>query len=551
VPRVDFGPVSHAGTRWVIKVLAAWLLAVLALAIVGRAGGPTSPTADGPSALRNADAASLPPLPSGWPATFQLGMSDDQIGGAAVNASTAPFGFRYKYLVGNAMAWNWLNWGSNSGGPGGFVTDYIRQSTGSHMLPIFTWYMITGTAPSGINNLSTSVPGMTAYYQNLIAFLKLAAAFPSQKIVLHVEPDLWGYIEQGLSQATPDASLKPANVSNTGLPDLAGLPNNAAGFAQAFIRLRGIYAPNVILAYHVSIWGSNDDIIYSRPADSRVIADASRVAAFYTSLHARFDISFAEFRDRDAGFYEFQLHDAHTWYCPADFHRHELFMSTFSSASNLRLALWQIPYGNDLMRAENNTWDQYQDNKVEVLLGDRTRALLNQYLQAGVVALLFGRGAAGNSGPGDPDHDGIDNPAPIATTHCGVTTTNDRPSLNADDDGGYFREQAKTFYAAGAISLAGGYAPPIPPASRPPSSTATQSQPAQAQASAAASPTAAELQALRPSGSGLPVPAQAGAAAAGGLKPGSRPFWPWIVAAGLVAVIAGMGVWLARQFSKR
>jgi hypothetical protein len=32
--------------------------------------------------------------------------------------------------------------------------------------------------------------------------------------------------------------------------------------------------------------------------------------------------------------------------------------------------MWQIPLGNTVMRAENNTWDHFQDNKVQSLLGD-------------------------------------------------------------------------------------------------------------------------------------------------------------------------------------
>ena len=32
--------------------------------------------------------------------------------------------------------------------------------------------------------------------------------------------------------------------------------------------------------------------------------------------------------------------------------------------------LWQVPLGNTKMRAENNTWEHYQDNKVETIIGD-------------------------------------------------------------------------------------------------------------------------------------------------------------------------------------
>jgi hypothetical protein len=39
------------------------------------------------------------------------------------------------------------------------------------------------------------------------------------------------------------------------------------------------------------------------------------------------------------------------------------------------------------MRAMNNTWDHYQDNRVERLLDDPSRAHLLAYVQAGVVAV--------------------------------------------------------------------------------------------------------------------------------------------------------------------
>ena len=62
-----------------------------------------------------------------------------------------------------------------------------------------------------------------------------------------------------------------------------------------------------------------------------------------------------------------------------------------------------------------------------------------------MIALLFGRGADGATNAGDSAGDGITDPPPI--------NGNDRPSLNADDDGGYFRERAAAYYREGAPSL--------------------------------------------------------------------------------------------------
>jgi hypothetical protein len=114
--------------------------------------------------------------------------------------------------------------------------------------------------------------------------------------------------------------------------------------------------------------------------------------------------------------------------------------------------MWQIPQGNTKMRAMNNTWNHYQDNRPEWLLDDPARTHLQDYINAGVIAFLFGRGADGATCSCDANKDGVTNPAPI--------NGNTRTSINADDDGGFFREKVVTYYAAGAMELGGGSTPP-------------------------------------------------------------------------------------------
>jgi hypothetical protein len=241
----------------------------------------------------------------------------------------------------------------------------------------------------------------------------------ARPVVVHVEPDLWGYLEQ-------------AN-------DLA----LASSFARAWVKLRDELAPNAILAYHMSGWGTRHDIVYERPPDAKVRTYAAESATFYRSLHARFDLAFEDFSDRDAGFYEKQQGNPRTWFTPADFHRHLLYGETFVRLSGLRLAAWQIPLGNTLMRAMDDTWGHYQDNRVQWLFG--SRAHLADYLRAGYVGFLFGGGAAGTTCACDADKDGLKNPTPI--------NGNTRPSLSADDDGGLFRSLVQAYYKTGALRL--------------------------------------------------------------------------------------------------
>ncbi|MGZ4280533.1 MAG: hypothetical protein ACXVQ4_00425 [Gaiellaceae bacterium] len=245
----------------------------------------------------------------------------------------------------------------------------------------------------------------------------------TKPVVVHVEPDLWGYLEQANTVALGSA------------------------FAQQWVGLRDSLAPNVILAYHMSGWGTRHDIVYEDPGDATVRAYATESAKFYLGLHAKFDLSFEDFSDRDAGFYEKTRGNAKTWFTPADFHRHLLYGATFVKLAGIRMAAWQIPLGNTLMAAMDDTWGHYQDNRVQWLLGGSGRAHLRAYAAAGYVGFLFGGGADGTTCACDARHDGVTNPAPI--------DGNTRPSLSADDDGGYFRAQARAYYKAGALNLPG------------------------------------------------------------------------------------------------
>src|SRR5262249_55793644 len=161
-----------------------------------------------------------------------------------------------------------------------------------------------------------------AYYQDLTLFFQKAGAFPSTLVVLHVEPDAWGNIEQG--STTNNAASVTAQVAATGNADLAGLPNTAAGFAQAIKRLRDKYAPNVALGYHLSVWGTGDDLLHPRQTDSVVTADAQKAAAFEQTLGTTFDLTFAEASDRDAAFYQYQYGDSTVWWTNNDYRQNVL-----------------------------------------------------------------------------------------------------------------------------------------------------------------------------------------------------------------------------------
>jgi hypothetical protein len=435
-------------------------LTVLALAVVV----PFEPApldtgahlADAPAVYAQAG---LPPLPSGWPATLQFGRADDP-GSAASMKATAPFGFRYQYLAGgvntgpNGQNRGWASWNTPAGQ---FANSYIDESIAQGMTPVFTYYMIYQSAPgaaggeqaavlANLNNTAT----MQAYWADLKLFFTRAKLNGAPRVVLHVEPDMWGYVQQAAS--SDNAASVPAKVGATGVSEVAGLPDNVAGLAQGIVRMRNLIAPNVILGYHVSVWGTNTDISVSDPSDSEVDSLGSRAGSFYNSLGANFDVAFGEFSDRDSAYMELvQGKGAQSWWNSEDFRRHTRFISRFVATSGKRMVLWQIPLGNTKMRAENNTTHHYQDNRVEWLLDEPARTHLTSYINAGVIGFLFGGGNDDVTAATDASGDGVTNPAPI--------NGNTMLSLTADDDGGFFHNRAATYYTTGAMSLTGGAQP--------------------------------------------------------------------------------------------
>ena len=221
-------------------------------------------------------AQSMAPLPSGWPNRMELGMADSP-GGAAAMRATAPFGFRYQYLAGGANTGSgWATWNTN----GDFAKFYIQDSVANGIVPVFTVLHVAAVVSGWRRRERRELRQpeqhrtMTAYYNDLKLFFQKAGAFPCTR---------WSCTSSRTSGATwssvrPATTPRrvPAKVSETGLSELAGLPSNVAGFAQAVVKLRDTYAPNVFLGYHISVWGTGIDIALSNPPDATVDARGAR-----------------------------------------------------------------------------------------------------------------------------------------------------------------------------------------------------------------------------------------------------------------------------------
>jgi len=399
-------------------------------ASAGTVAGEPASTSSAPSAagVTPEAATPLPNVPQGWPSThLEVGLTDSPGGAAALHAK-GPYKFRYQYLAGGVNTGKgWSTWNSPSGA---FADLYVNESVAVGITPVFIYYQLLQSSPAGgdegtadrsnLKNTST----MSSYWADFTLLMKHLGAY-SQKIVVDVEPDLWGYIQQA-STGDNGASIAAA-VASSGNADLAAspsLPNNAAGFAQAFVRLRDKYAPNVMLGYELSMWGTMTDPLRQNIPLDQIDALAARSTAFQKSLGASFDLVFTDPADRDADFDKIIYGDGGvSWWDATDYQRFDQYVGDFVRGVGLRMVLWQIPLGNTKMAAVNNTWGHYKDNHVEWWFDDATGAHLASTLSSGVVAMLFGGGADGTT--------------------------------SASGDGGYFYARTAAYYTAGALPLPG------------------------------------------------------------------------------------------------
>ncbi len=152
-------------------------------------------------------AATLPPLPARWPSTnLEIGLMDSPGGASALHASGA-YKFRYQYLCGGVNTGSgsgWSTWNPN----GTFASNYVDESVAAGITPVFIYYQMLQSKP-GIDDLNAKLvtesqadlenlrntSTMRSYWADVRLMFQRLGAY-SQAVVIDVEPDLWGYIQQ-------------------------------------------------------------------------------------------------------------------------------------------------------------------------------------------------------------------------------------------------------------------------------------------------------------------------------------------------------------------
>jgi hypothetical protein len=224
------------------------------------------------------------------------------------------------------------------------------------------------------------------------------------------------------------------------------------------LHLRDLYAPNVKLAFHVSNWSTGRDIGSDTDPSLDPVAQGNLVGAFAAASGvsyapagtSTYDLVFNDVADRDAGYYQYVRGQANAFWdrlnvALPDFTRWERFLGAITTTTGRRAIVWQVPLGNQWFQSENNSDGHYQDNRAEYFF-----AHPQELINAGVIAVLYGRGNDGSTTNTDAKFDGVTNPASFCSadgTSSG-TVCNTHASTVTDDDGGYLRMAATAYYGA-------------------------------------------------------------------------------------------------------
>lgn len=443
-------------------------------------------------------------VPNGLPSHIGIGLAAEPdstgIYGWMPN-SNIPWDYAYQYLsAGVNTGSGWETWNTN----GQFPLWYAQGAASHGYIPVFSYYDLLqsngtcgscGEAQKDLSNLNnTSL--MNSYFQNFTLLMQRLGSGTYGGItgyggtaIVQVEPDLSGYAEQAVlnnsncygyctAQGNNPAYLKAA-VASANLADVSAYPNTYQGFNWALLHLRDLYAPNVLLAFHVSDWATMYDIGSNTDPSLNAAALGQEAGSFAAqsgmtgvpSGTSTYDLVFNDVADRDAAYYKYVYNNPNVWWDRLNvtfpnFHRWESYISAINQTTGRSIFVWQIPEGNQYFDTENNTNGHYQDNRVEYFFSH-----MSELAQSGVIGLLFGAGNGGSTVQYDGMNDSVTNPASFCTSD-GLSSgqiCNNHTSTVSDDDGGYLRLEGQQYYANGGYPLGGSVTPtpgtPMPTAS--------------------------------------------------------------------------------------
>ncbi len=234
------------------------------------------------------------------------------------------------------IQFDYLYWYQNPEGTSDFLAQKLRRAADLGAMPVITHYQLlergTNAGYTGAEELDVVIQAvgdaevMRGYYDNVQMVMETAATY-GDPAIFQTEPDSTTWLRMFHTGDTNDATQGHVAVDASGHPDLSGLQDTIAGYAQALVRLRDRYAPNVFMGLC--------------EFDNRNGNNPEHSVTFIQSLGARFDVLFThhvmKYTSKDDG-----------WWDAYDDVSQERFLTwirTITSATGLKYIHWQTVIG--------------------------------------------------------------------------------------------------------------------------------------------------------------------------------------------------------------
>lgn len=284
----------------------------------------------------------------------------------------------YRYLVGGWRKWNAPD--------GEYALMVMRQADAQGAVPIITYYKLAYEFEKKNYGFITGEL-LHEYLQDMRVLFQKMAAF-DKPVLLHVEPDFFGYAQQYAKNSAKQPKDIYAKVRWSDIPECKTLPESLDSVTGCIITMARAIAPKAKLGFHASHWGDwydmNDP---NAPAKDK----AYSVADFLKTMGAdRTDFITLETTDRDAGFQESQG-QKNVYWAPKDFENHLTWVGYISERLQKPVLWWQMPFGVP-SDTPGGTPGHYRDNRLPTFYG-----MIPRLIGLGGFGMVFGAGAEGQT----------------------------------------------------------------------------------------------------------------------------------------------------------
>lgn len=293
-------------------------------------GGSGTDAGSQADAGRQADAGTTgnrPPIETVLPDVFGFGVSSY---GAVLD-------WPAEVQASHILDWNYLYWYMLKDANEWYLETKLQRAFDLGTIPVITHYQLLDRGRdagySGAEEWDVVIQAvqdsdvMRGYYDNVVWIMQSCAEF-GHPVIFQTEPDSTTWLRMFHTGDTNDANQGYVAVAASGHPDLAGLPDTIAGYAQGLIRLRDRHAPDNVYMGLCEF-------------DNRNGQNPEYAVQFIESMGAQWDLLFThhviKYSTRDDGWW-----DA---FSQTDQDQFLTWLRTITNATGLRYMHWQTVIG--------------------------------------------------------------------------------------------------------------------------------------------------------------------------------------------------------------